>query len=82
MNTILNSSLPTLIDEIVVVDTLPPNAVAQRRAANSINEANKKLAESQRTYNTTTDLEYTRKSAEKKAKFLQEQQIVERYNSP
>lgn len=111
--TILNSSLPKLIDEIVIIDTLPPNAVAQRQAANAINNANQKLAECQRMYNTTTDLEirknllehiatlkqilnlenkriiklkrqadYTRKSAEKKAKRLHEQQIVERYNSP
>ncbi|CAG8714925.1 528_t:CDS:2, partial [Cetraspora pellucida] len=69
--TILNSSLPKLINEIVVVDTLFPNAIAQKQAANAINKANKKLAKC-RLYTLT---------AKKKAKLLQEQQIIEKYNS-
>ncbi|CAG8588064.1 17708_t:CDS:2, partial [Cetraspora pellucida] len=48
--TILNSLLPKLIDEIVIVDTLFPNAIAQKQAANAINEANKKLAKSAKSH--------------------------------
>ncbi|PKY55209.1 hypothetical protein RhiirA4_474525 [Rhizophagus irregularis] len=44
------------IEEIIVVDTTPPNAAAQKKAAEAISATNTKLAELQRIYNSTTDL--------------------------
>ena len=45
------------IEENIVADTAPPpNAAAQRKAAETISATNTKLAELQRTYNSTTDL--------------------------
>jgi hypothetical protein len=46
-----------LIEEIIIADIPPPNAAAQKRAADIINTTNRKLAEYQRIYNLTTDLE-------------------------
>ena len=46
------------IEEIIITDSaLPSNAAAQRKAAETINETNTKLAELQRVYNSTNDLE-------------------------
>ena len=45
------------IEEIVVADTVPPNAAAQKKVAETINTNSKKLAELQQIYNLTTDLE-------------------------
>jgi len=45
------------IEEIVVADTVPPNAAAQKKAAKTIDTSNKKLTELQQIYNSTTDLE-------------------------
>jgi len=45
------------IEEIVVADTVPPNAAAQKKVAKTINTNSKKLAELQQIYNLTTDLE-------------------------
>ena len=46
------------IEEIIVADfTPPPNAAAQKKATETINSTNVKLAELQRIYNFTNDLE-------------------------
>ncbi|CAG8774581.1 1171_t:CDS:2, partial [Cetraspora pellucida] len=82
-----------LIDEIVIVDTLSPNVIVQRQAANAINEIRKNLLEHIATLKQMLNIEnkqitklkcqadYIHKSAKKKAKLLQKQQIIEKYNS-
>ena len=46
------------IEEIIIADANPPpNAAAQKKAVETINITNTKLAEFQRIYNSTTDLE-------------------------
>jgi hypothetical protein len=53
-----NQVLQRPIEEIIVVDsTPPPNAAAQKKAVETINTTNTKLAELQRIYNSTNDLE-------------------------
>ncbi|CAB4398504.1 unnamed protein product [Rhizophagus irregularis] len=53
-----NQVLQSPIEEIIIADsTPPPNAAAQKKAAETINATNMKLAELQRIYNSTNDLE-------------------------
>ncbi|CAG8782793.1 10643_t:CDS:2, partial [Rhizophagus irregularis] len=53
-----NQVLQKPIEDIIVADsTPPPNAAAQRKAMETINTTNTKLAELQRIYNSTNDLE-------------------------
>ena len=57
-STQINQVLQRPIDEIIVADsTLPPNATAQKKATETINTTNTKLAELQRIYNSTNDFE-------------------------
>ncbi|CAB4421582.1 unnamed protein product [Rhizophagus irregularis] len=53
-----NQVLQRPIEEIIVADSaLPPNAAAQKKAVKTINTTNTKLAELQRIYNSTNNLE-------------------------
>ncbi|CAB5090253.1 unnamed protein product [Rhizophagus irregularis] len=53
-----NQVLQRPIEEIIVADfTLPPNAAAQKKAVETINTINTKLAKLQQVYNSTNDLE-------------------------
>ncbi|GBC16002.2 hypothetical protein GLOIN_2v1766467 [Rhizophagus irregularis DAOM 181602=DAOM 197198] len=53
-----NQVLQRPIEEIIVTDfTLPPNAAAQKKAVETINTINTKLAKLQQVYNSTNDLE-------------------------
>ncbi|CAB4475417.1 unnamed protein product [Rhizophagus irregularis] len=80
------------IEETIIADVNPPpNAAAQKKAAEIINATNMKLAELQQIYNFTSDYEiwcnlmepgYQCNNREKKAKLLQERQEVIQYSSP
>ncbi|PKY54879.1 hypothetical protein RhiirA4_502696 [Rhizophagus irregularis] len=53
-----NQVLQRPIEEIIVADSAPPpNAAAQKKAVKTINTTNTKLAELQRIYNSTNNLE-------------------------
>ncbi|CAB4390110.1 unnamed protein product [Rhizophagus irregularis] len=60
------------IEEIIVADSAPPsNAAAQRKAVETINTTNTKLAELQRIYNSTNDLEIQNNLLERMATLKQ-----------
>ncbi|PKK60958.1 hypothetical protein RhiirC2_856549, partial [Rhizophagus irregularis] len=64
--------LQSPIEEIIIADsTPPPNAAAQKKAAETINATNMKLAELQRIYNSTNDLEIQNNLLERMATLKQ-----------
>ncbi|CAB4416409.1 unnamed protein product [Rhizophagus irregularis] len=67
-----NQVLQSPIEEIIIADsTPPPNAAAQKKAAETINATNMKLAELQRIYNSTNDLEIRNNLLERMADLKQ-----------
>ncbi|CAB4415079.1 unnamed protein product [Rhizophagus irregularis] len=68
----INQVLQRPIEEIIVADsTLPTNAAAQKKAVETINTINTKLAELQRVYNFTNDLEIQNNLLERMTTFKQ-----------
>ncbi|PKC07250.1 hypothetical protein RhiirA5_500808 [Rhizophagus irregularis] len=64
--------LQSPIEEIIIADsTPPPNAAAQKKAAETINATNMKLAELQQIYNSTNDLEIRNNLLERMATLKQ-----------
>ncbi|GBC23550.2 hypothetical protein GLOIN_2v1766467 [Rhizophagus irregularis DAOM 181602=DAOM 197198] len=64
--------LQSPIEEIIIADsTPPPNAAAQKKAAETINATNMKLAKLQQIYNSTNDLEIRNNLLERMATLKQ-----------
>ncbi|CAB4398425.1 unnamed protein product [Rhizophagus irregularis] len=67
-----NLVLQSPIEEIIIADsTPPPNAAAQKKAAETINTTNMKLAELQQIYNSTNDLDIRNNLLERMATLKQ-----------
>ncbi|PKB97079.1 hypothetical protein RhiirA5_433757 [Rhizophagus irregularis] len=78
-----NQVLQRPIEEIIVADfTLPPNAAAQKKAVETINTINTKLAKLQQVYNSTNDLEIQNNLLEHMTTFKQKHQEVVLYDLP
>lgn len=71
-STQINQVLQRPIEEIIIADsTPPPNAASQKKAAETINATNMKLAELQQIYNSTNDLEIRHNLMERMATLKQ-----------